>query len=117
MQDFRKLRAWQEARALTTNIYSATASFPTTERYGLTAQMRSAAVSIGANIAEGCGKGTRADTLRFFQMSFGSGTELLHHLIIALDLGFLRSEQFEQLDAQLERARRMLAGLMRRLRG
>jgi four helix bundle protein len=117
MQDFRKLKAWQEARTLTTNIYAVTASFPAEERYGLTAQMRSAAVSIGANIAEGCGKATRADTLRFFQISFGSATELLHHIITASDLGFMSKEQLESLDQRLELARRLLAGLMRRLRG
>src|SRR5262245_51790966 len=70
MQDFRKLQAWQAARELTTRIYRATAAFPSAERFGLTAQMRAAAVSIGANLAEGCGRATRADTLRFFQMSF-----------------------------------------------
>ena len=73
-------------------------------------------VSVGANMAEGCGRGSRADTLRFFHMSFASATEMLHHLITALDLGFLVEEQFAELDAQLEKIRRMTAGFMRRLR-
>ena len=87
MQDFRKLRAWQESRALTTKIYRVTATFPETERFGLISQMRAAMISIGANMAEGCGRATRPDTLRFFQMS------------------------------HLERVRRMTAGFMRRLHG
>jgi len=116
MQDFRKLRAWQEARALTAEIYKVTAKFPAGERFGLISQMRTAMISIGANMAEGCGRGTRADTLRFFQMSFGSATELLHHLLTALDLGFLNEGKFVELDARLEKIRRMTAGFMRRLR-
>ena len=116
VQDFRRIRAWQDARALTAKIYSATATFPPAERFGLTAQMRTAAVSIGANLAEGCGRATRADTLRFFQMSFGSATELLHHLIIAADLGFVPQDTYLELDQHLESVRRQIAGFMRRLR-
>ena len=116
MQDFRKLEVWQLNRKLTVEIYRATAEFPATERFGLAAQMRSAVVSVGSNIAEGCGRGTSADTRRFFQMSFGSTTELLHQLITSLDLGYLSAPEFRQLDAQLETVRRKLAAFMRRLR-
>jgi four helix bundle protein len=117
MQDFRKIRAWQENRELTVLIYKATATFPQSERYGLVAQMRDAVVSIGANIAEGCGRGSTADTLRFFQMSFSSNTELLHHLITSMDLEFLDSTKFAELDERLDSIRRKLATFMRRLRG
>jgi len=116
MQDFRKVKAWQANRELIVSIYRVTAGFPREERYGLTSQMRSAAVSIGANIAEGCGRGSRADTLRFFQMSFGSAVELLHHLITSMDLGFLTEKQFDELEAVLGSVRRMIAGFMSRLR-
>jgi four helix bundle protein len=117
MQDFRKIRAWQENRQLTVRIYKVTATFPAAERFGLIAQMRDAVVSIGANIAEGCGRGTRADTRRFFQMSFSSNTELLHHLITSLDLEFLNSDEFKELDQQVDSIRRKLAKFMSRLRG
>ncbi|MEX2179503.1 MAG: four helix bundle protein [Gemmatimonadaceae bacterium] len=116
MQDFRKLEVWQLNRQVTVEIYRATAAFPATERFGLSAQMRSAVVSIGSNIAEGCGRGSTADTLRFFQMAFGSTTELLHQLITSGDLGFLAEDQLRHLDAGLETVRRKLAALMRRLR-
>src|SRR5213592_1286961 len=116
MQDFRKLRVWQANRELTKQIYRVTAHFPTTERYGLAAQMRSAVLSIGANIAEGTGRGTRADTIRFLQIAFGSAVELLHHLISALDLGFITQAEHDQIEALLDPIRRMLSGLMAKLR-
>jgi len=116
MQDFRKVKAWQANRLLTVQIYRVTATFPREERFGLTSQMRDAAISIGANIAEGCGRGSAADTHRFFQMSFGSAVELLHHLITALDLGYLTQEQYEPLEADLSSVRRMTAGFMKKLK-
>ena len=116
MQDFRKIRAWQANRELTLMVYRMTAGFPREERFGLTSQMRDCAVSIGANMAEGSGRGSNADTLRFFQMSFGSAVELLHHLITAKDLGYLTDRQYEELDAKLESVRRMTAKFMTRLR-
>src|SRR5687767_5582659 len=101
MQDFRKLLVWQKNRTLVADIYRATAPFPAEERFGLTSQMRRSVTGIGAAIAEGCGRGSRKDTLRFFQIAFGSSTELLHHLITSLDLGFLSNEQFQALDQRL----------------
>lgn len=116
MQDFRKIRAWQANRELTVLIYRATAAFPREERFGLTAQIRSASVSIGANIAEGCGRGSRADTHRFFQMAFGSYLELVSLLIVTADLGYLTSTQLTELEGELDEGRRMLAAFMRKLR-
>ena len=116
MQDFRKIRAWQANRELTLMVYRTTVTFPREERFGLTSQMRDCAVSIGANIAEGCGRGSNADTLRFFQMSFGSAVELLHHLITARDLEYLSEQQYQELEAKLDSVRRMTAKFMTRLR-
>src|SRR5438552_5243425 len=106
MQDFRKIQVWQLNRQLTVNVYRATASFPRDERYGLTSQMRRAVISIGSSIAEGCGRGSTADTLRFFQMSFGSSVELLHQLITSHDLGFLSDGKLAELDREAEVVRR-----------
>lgn len=116
MQDFRKIQVWQLNRELTVNVYRATASFPRDERYGLTSQMRRAVISIGSSIAEGCGRGSTADTLRFFQMSFGSSVELLHQLITSSDLGFLPEQEFNELDKELEVIRRKLSRLMAKLK-
>jgi len=89
MRDFRELEVWQAAHALTLKLYRATGAFPRQEMYGLTAQMRRAAVSIEANIAEGAGKRTRPDFARLLQIAFSSASELECELIIAKDLGFL----------------------------
>lgn len=117
MQDFRKILVWQANREFTITVYRATTKFPADERFGLTSQMRRAVVRIGACIAEGCGRRTTKDTLHFFQMSFSSATELLHHLITSLDLGFLTQAQFDELDTKLLEIRKMLASLMKKLRG
>ena len=116
MQDFRKLQVWQLNRKLTVNVYRATGAFPRDERYGLSSQMRRAAVAIGSCIAEGCGRGSNADTLRFFQMSFGSCVELLHQLITSNDLGFLPDQQLKELEEESEVVRRKLARLMSKLK-
>ena len=116
MQDFRKLEVWQLNREFTVRIYRLTAGFPSEERFGLVSQMRRASVSIGSCIAEGCGRASRADTLRYFQMGFSSATELLHQLITSVDLEFLSAHEFGDLDRQLETIRRKLSSLMRKLR-
>ena len=116
MQDFRTLRVWQANRTLVVELYRLTADFPKDERFGITSQIRRAAISIGANLAEGCGRGSTADTLRFLQMAFGSATELLNLTITALDLGFITEAQFKELDEKLLAVRRMLVALMRRMK-
>jgi four helix bundle protein len=116
MQDFRKLHVWQLSRRLTNAVYRLTAPFPMDERFGLTSQMRRCAVSIGSNIAEGSGRSTAPDTLRFFQASFASSFELLHQLITSLDLGYLQERDFDTMDRKLEEFRRRLSRLMQTIR-
>ena|SRR5687767_9140796 len=117
MQDFRKLRVWQANRAFTLEIYRTTAKFPKHEMYCLIGQMRRAVIRVGACIAEGCGRRTRKDTLHFYQMSFSSSTELLHHLITSSDLSYIDESDYNRLDSKLEEIRKMLASLMKTLRG
>jgi four helix bundle protein len=76
MGDFRKLEVWQKSQQLVTSIYRLTSSFPAAERYGLSAQMRRAAVSVSANLAEGCGRMGDAELRRFVRISLGSLSEL-----------------------------------------
>ena len=116
MQDFRRIQAWQCNREVTRLVYEVTATFPPDERFGLTAQIRRAVVSIGANIAEASGRGSAADKRRFLQMSLGSSTELLHHLITSTDLGFLKPSAFEELSPKLESVRRLTFAYMRGIR-
>lgn len=115
MQDFRKLLVWQKAHQLNLRLYEATNTFPKSELFGLTSQMRRAATSITANLAEGCGRGSDADFSRFVQMAMGSACELESHLELAKDLKMISIvEQRAILDHLIE-VKRMLSGLLARL--
>jgi four helix bundle protein len=116
MQGFRQLIVWQKAHELTIEIYEAIAQFPREELYGLTSQIKRAAASIGANIAEGCGRGSDADFARFLLISMGSASELEYHLLLARDLGFLPKDVYERLNARTTEVKRMLASLISRTR-
>ena len=116
MQDFRGLKVSEQSHALTLRIYEVTARFPDTERYGLTSQMRRCCASIPANIAEGCGRGSPREFLRFLRIASGSAHELEYFLILSRDLQFIRSNDCEHPDEPLSEIRRMLAGLMRKLK-
>ena len=115
MQDFRNLRVWRAAHTAALNTYRLTSGFPIQERYGLVSQLRRAASSIGANIAEGCGRGSDADTRRCLQIAFGSACEVLNHALLSRDLGLLDDASFRALEAELSPVRRMLVRLIERL--
>ena len=116
MGDFKKLDVWQASHKVVCEIYRETTSFPKTETYGLTAQLRRSAASIPANLAEGSGRRGDTEFSRFVRISLGSATELEYHLILARDVGFMPTLQFESLSAQVLRVQDMLAGLYRTLR-
>lgn len=116
MQDFRNLEVWQKAHGLTLAIYRHTDSFPSSEQYGLTSQLRRAAGSIAANLAEGCGRGGDDDFARFVQMAVGSASELDYHMLLARDLGYLSDETYSNCKEDIDRVLRMLHGLLKRLR-
>ena len=116
MQDFRKLRVWSAAHRLTLLVYRATAGFPPGERYGLVSQLRRSSASIGANIAEGCGRGSDADARRCFQIALGSACEVLNHALLARDLGLIDEASFVALEDEASPVRRMLVRLVERLR-
>jgi four helix bundle protein len=84
--------SWEKAYELTLNVYKATRSFPKEEMDGLTSQLRRAASSVGANIAEGCGRRSDPEMRRFLQIARGSANEIEYHLLLARDLQFLRGE-------------------------
>ncbi len=109
MRNFKELKVWNKAHEVTVAAYKATAAFPKQEMFGLTSQIRRAASSIGANIAEGAGRGTNADFVRFLQISLGSANELHNHLMFARDLGFIVENDFERLLAAVLEIQRMLA--------
>jgi four helix bundle protein len=89
MEDFKDLRVWAKAHELTLAVYQRTRAFPKEETYGLTSQLRRASASIGANIAEGCGRRSDAEMRRFVQIARGSANEVEYHLLLAKDLNLL----------------------------
>lgn len=116
MQDFTKLKVWQRAHELTLAVNRTTADFPRTEVYGLTSQIRRCSSSIGANIAEGCGRGSNADLARYLQMAIGSASELQYHLLLSRDLKFLTVAEHDSLSGSVVEIRRMLVALIAKLR-
>lgn len=116
MKDYKQLMVWQKAHILTLALYKATADFPKDELYGLTSQIRRAAVSIPANIAEGCGRDGDAELARFCVISMGSASELEYHLLLAHDLKFLNDNVYNSLNNGLNEVRRMLNVFIQRLK-
>lgn len=116
MKDFRKLEVWQKAHHLTLDVYRQTVSFPKEEVYGLTNQIRRAAVSIPANIAEGCGRDGEPELARFLQIAMGSTSELSYELELARDLGYLTPAHYQPLADALQEIGKMLNVLIQRVR-
>jgi len=115
MGDFRKLEVWQKSQHLVASIYRLTSAFPSTERYGLCAQMRRAAVSVSANLAEGCGRMGDTELRRFVRISLGSLSELECQLLLAENLKFASQELSRESILNIGSIRGMLQRLHRSL--
>jgi four helix bundle protein len=115
MQDFRKLKVWRTSHDLTRAIYEATKAFPSTEKYALTDQLRRAAVSIPANIAEGSGRGSRQDFARFMHMAMGSASEVEYLLLLSRGLTYLNPDSHSVLEQKTTEVKRMLTAFLRAL--
>lgn len=115
MRDFKRLKVWGKAHELTLAVYKATASFPNAELFGLTSQMRRAAVSIPANIAEGCGRSGEPELARFLRIALGSASELEYHLILSTDLSYLSNSSNQHLAKQVIEIKKMLTTLIQKL--
>ncbi len=116
MQDYKNLVVWQRAHQFVLSVYGATAVFPDDERYALTSQTRRAAVSIPANIAEGCGRESQGEFRRFLYIAMGSARELDYHLLLARDLDYLNDSKHHDLIGELDEIQRMLNALIQRLK-
>jgi four helix bundle protein len=108
MFDFHELKVWVKAHQLTLDIYRISMSFPKEEQYGLTSQIRRAATSIPTNLAEGCGRDSQAELLRFTRIANGSASELEYQLLLIHDLGWLIDPVYQQLFSNLVELRKML---------
>jgi four helix bundle protein len=111
MGDFKKLDAWHRCQNLVASIYRLTSNFPSTERYRLSSQMRRAAVSVTANIAEGCGRQSDNELRRFLRITLGSLAELECELLLAAELQFVEPRKCHGMCTELRLVRRMLQRL------
>ncbi len=116
MQDFRGLKVWEKSHALALHVYRATQRVRRADFPGLVPQLRRAAASIPANIAEGCGHAGRREFARFLQIAIASAFELEYHLILAAELGVIQRSTYLELEAQVKEIKRMLTGLIARVR-
>jgi four helix bundle protein len=115
VHNFRKLEVWHLSRALGSDIYRACALVKRPESRLITAQLRRSALAIASNIAEGCGKSSRAETLRYLDIAAASAAETEHHLVVAIETDTMQSGDAEESLARIGSVRRMLFALMKRL--
>ena len=116
MQDFKKLRVWQAAHELVLAVYQATEAFDAVEQYGLTSQIRRAAVSIPSNVAEGCGREGNGELRRFLHIAMGSASELDYQILLARDLHYLEVDTYAALEESLVSVKRMLNAFIQKLK-
>jgi len=116
VKDYRKIQAWQRSHALTVEIYRLTKLFPKEESFGLTSQMRRAASSIPANIAEGAGREGDPELKRFMIIALGSAAELDYFILLSGELGYLEAASAKQLATEILSIRRMRGAFVRTLK-
>ena len=115
IKTYRDLLVWQKSMALVTKIYQLSKSFPNDERYGLVVQLRRCAVSIPSNIAEGYGRNSITDYIRFLRIAMSSLFELQTQMEISLNLGYLRKQDFDNICELYREVERMLSSLIGKL--
>lgn len=113
VKSFRDLRVWQRAHELVLGVYKFTVEWPSDERYGLTSQVRMAAVSVAANIVEGFRRISAKESLRFYDIANGSLEELRYEIQIAFDLKYLNKEEFGVVNEKMEEVSKMLNAWIR----
>ncbi len=113
--DYRSYRVWPKAYNLTRGVYEITRRFPPDERYGLTAQMRRAAISVSSNFAEGMGRSGDRDKARFIYIAIGSANELEVQLDLSRDFGYVNVGDYKDIVKELQNVRGMLSGLAQTL--
>ena len=115
VKTFKDLKVWQKAYDLVLEIYKATKSFPSEEKYGITSQIRRAAVAIPSNIAEGYGRRYLKQYIQFLYIAYSSGAELETQLMLAKDLNYMKGENFKGLIEKYYEVERMLMALIKAL--
>lgn len=116
MRDFHSIKAWHKAHSLALDVYRATREYPADERFALISQSQRAAISIPANIAEGCGRDTERELARYCQIASGSACELEYLLLAARDLNYISEDTHRTLDTSVNEVKRMLNAFVKSLR-
>ncbi|MEW2920765.1 four helix bundle protein [Muricauda sp. ANG21] len=112
MGNYKNYKVWEKSHQLVLRVYSLTKVFPKSEQYNLTSQMNRASVSIPTNIAEGCGRETQKEFIRFLYIASGSAHELDYLFLLANDLGYIESEIFKKIVSEIDEIKKMLAALI-----
>ena len=113
ISSFTDLHAWQEAHQFVTLLYETTNSFPVSEQFGLTNQLRRCGVSVVSNIAEGFSRRTKKDKTYFYTVALGSVTEVQSQLLVARDVGFMEEEEFNKLADKINTTKKLIGGLIK----
>src|SRR3989344_8006674 len=108
IHSFKDLEAWKQGHVLVLSIYRITKKYPSNEQFGITNQMRRAAVSVTSNIAEGFSRVSSKEKAQFYAIAKGSLTEIESQVLISRDLGYISSVDFEQIEEEIEQARRLI---------
>lgn len=116
MQNYKELILWQDAHKLALNLYEISKGFPKEEIYGITSQLRRAAVSIPCNVAEGCGRHIQKDFANFLQIAVGSINETEYLIQLAKDLDYLPQEPYNNINERLNKVRAMNIKLLEKVR-
>ena len=115
METHKNLKVWKRSIAFVTEVYHLTKTYPKEELFCIVSQIRRAAVSIPANIAEGCARRTTKEYIQFLYVSLGSAVELETHMLISTNLGYVAKNELDKLESDLTEIIRMLTGLIKSL--
>ena len=115
MIDYKKYNVWQKSHQLVLEIYAITAKYPKSEQFNLISQINRAVLSIPTNIAEGCGRETQKELLRFLYISSGSAHELEYLLLVSKDLKYIEESLYIKLYSDINEIKKMLAALIRKI--
>ena len=116
MRNFQELSIWQRSHSLTLKIYEITRSFPSDEIFGVTSQMRRSSSSVPTNIAEGCGRESNADLIRFLTIASGSVSELQYQILLSKDLGYINQSIYLEITNETIEIRKMIYSFIQKLK-
>lgn len=115
MIDYRNYKVWQKSHQLVIDVYKLTETFPKNEQFNLISQINRAVVSIPTNIAEGCGRETQKELIRFLYISSGSSHELEYLILLSKDLKYIQEDNFNKISKEIIEIKKMLASLIRKI--